>query len=199
MAAEGAVLLRDKLASRTMAAVTGIPALLMPLLALYIGITSGTVVAAVGPLVAALVLTFCALTLTVVRTVVTSDEVIVRMGLWGPRVSIDDVVRVRAIAYPAVTYGGWGIKRGIDGSWAYTMLGGTDRVVELVYREGDKERRVVFSAERPEAVVTAIQQAQRKGVRVAVEGETEELTLPEAEAEQEALEKASAGEERRRG
>lgn len=192
MSAEGEVILRDKLASRTMAAVLGIPALLLPFLAIFTFISSGGVWAATaGPLFASVVLALTALTMTVVRTVVTSREVMVRLGLWGPRVAIENVVSVRAIKYPVVKYGGWGLKRGIDGSWAYTMLGGTDRVVEMVYRDGKKERKVVFSAEHPEAVVAAILKAKGSaGLRIAVEDEAELEAMAEEEAlaEEERLE-----------
>lgn len=191
MSTEGEVLLRDKLASRTMAAVLGIPALLLPFLAVYTFIASGGVWAAMaGSLIASVVLALTALTMTVVRTVVTSREVMVRLGLWGPRVAIEDVVSVRAIKYPVVKYGGWGLKRGIDGSWAYTMLGGTDRVVEMVYRDGARERKVVFSAERPEAVAAAILKAKgAAGVRISVDDEAELEAMAEEEilAEEEQL------------
>ncbi len=56
-------------------------------------------------------------------------------------------------------HGGWGIRRSIDGSWAYTLAGDSSRVVEIRWREGDKVSKVVVSSRDPELLAAAIQQA----------------------------------------
>ena len=155
MRGDSRVLLRDKLASRKMAGLFGAMTLLTAALALGVAAPSGdpgALVAFIAPVIMAL----STLTMTVVRTLVTEDEVVVKLGLWGPRVKAAEIVSAEVIPYPFMKYGGWGIRRGIDGSWAYTMLGGTKRVLELKYRDGERVKTVVFSAENPEAVAAAI-------------------------------------------
>ncbi|HHH29562.1 MAG TPA: hypothetical protein ENK57_14615 [Polyangiaceae bacterium] len=207
MVTSGQVLLRDKLTTRPMAGVLGGAALVALAFSLFqlFALPAEAMVAPAATVVAALFLALAAVTLTVVRTVVTSDEVMVRLGLWGPRVPIADVVSVRAIDYPMIKYGGWGIKRGIDGSWAYTIPGGTGRVVELEYRDGSKTKKVVFSAERPEAVAEAILRATSGRLRIEdvsgagrsseVQADHEALIEAEAEAEAAGAARPKAGAE----
>ena len=52
----------------------------------------------------------------------------------------------------------------------------------MVYRDGKNERKVVFSAERPKAVVAATVKAKGTGARIAVEDEAELEAVAEEEA-----------------
>ncbi|MEM1417199.1 MAG: hypothetical protein AAGH15_20035 [Myxococcota bacterium] len=167
MTTRSPVLKRDKLASRTMAGVLGGGALLTFVGFVAAAVVSGTAAPLAG-LLASATLGACALTLSVVRTVVSAGEVQVRLGLWGPHVAMEDVLAARVRNYPLAKYGGWGIKRGWDGSMAYTILGGTRRVVELTYRDGGREHTAVFSASDPEGVVAAIARAKGLGPRARV-------------------------------
>ena len=179
MNAPGEVLLRDKLPSRKMAALLALSALAVAGLMVGVSVAQGVAAPLIG-LIGPVMMLAAALTTTVVRTVVTSEEVVVRLGLWGPRVAVGEILEARVIAYPFFKYGGWGIRRALDGSRAYTMVGGTDQVVELRYRDGGRERTVVFSAGNPSAVVAAIERARTQSggelatrARVALDTEPE--------------------------
>ncbi len=116
----------------------------------------------------AMLMAFLATTLTVLRTVVTEGEVYVQYGLWGPRVPIAKVRSAKVVKYDSFRFGGYGIKRASDGTWAY-VLKAKDGVVELVWTDdAGKEKRAVFSASNPSAVVAAIEQARTAsgGLRV---------------------------------
>lgn len=56
-------------------------------------------------------------------------------------------------------FGGWGIKRSGDGTWAYVLNASGD-VVELSFSDTDgTARTALFSASNPTAVVAAIERA----------------------------------------
>ena len=179
MTQEGAVIMRDKVVSRSM-------------LRLMLGITLFMIVAAIGSGVAAglwvalaqipVVLMFLvlALLLPVLRTTVTSKELHVQYGLWGPRIAIDAIKSCTAEPYDAMKYGGWGIKRS-GGVWAYVPTG-VDDIVKVVYDHKGKEKTVVFGATDAYAVAAEINRARgMPGLRVP-EDEALEESLAEAEA-----------------
>ncbi len=177
--AGGHVLHRSKVVSRSLAVVLGLLGTVM--------LVSGVVAAVSGPAFvpwimfpAALFTLFCALGLSVLRTVVTADEVHVQYGIWGPRVAVRDIRSCRVVDYDWKKFGGYGIKRSVDGTWAYTLTS-AGRVVELVYENGGKETTVVFSAEDPTVTATKIQQAMAGAQRVRVA----DLGADDAEVEQE--------------
>mgnify|MGYP001255378321 CR=1 FL=1 len=130
-----------------------------------------------------------AVALGVLRFVVTENAVHVKYGLWGPTIPLESVVSCKVVDYDWLKYGGWGIRRGIDGSWAYVP--GSGPVVEIVYRDGAKEKKVVLGANDPHALARSIVEA-TSGERVRV-GASETSALErqaESEVETEALEDA---------
>jgi hypothetical protein len=163
---------RSKRSSRLMA-------ISMLALALLTGTLAVTTLLSPAPLAVALamigscaVFLGCGLLLSVIRVTVTSEDVAVQFGLWGPRVALEAIESCRVVAYDWKRFGGWGIKRAWDGTWAYT-LSPSAPVVELRWRDGDTTRAAVFNASDPEAVVAAIQRGReaRGGARFAVEGD----------------------------
>jgi hypothetical protein len=187
MAGGGAPLARDKFVSRSM-------------LAILLGITAALVVGGIAfaiaaiPAAAAIWLglsvpyTIMAVVFSVVRTTVTAEEIHVQYGLWGPRVPIDAITHCEAVDYDWKKYGGWGIRMGAGGVWAYAPTG-TRRAVLLHYRDGGKDKKVVFAAEDADNLVRVIERARGGGARVAAvaeldalaEAELAEAALPEAE------------------
>jgi hypothetical protein len=121
----------------------------------------------------------------VLRITVTTEEVIVQMGLWGPRIPVAAITQAEALDYDWKRYGGWGIKRASDGEWAYNM--GDKRVARVRWREGNEERSLVLGSKDPEALVRAIDEA--RGARVRVAAEPEEA-VPIEEEEERAKRKA---------
>jgi hypothetical protein len=140
-----------------------------------------------------------ALTFAVLRVVVTERDVLVKYGLWGPTIPLRSVTSCRIVDYDWKRYGGWGIRRGVDGSWAYVASGG--KVVELCFRDGDADKKVLVGAEDPEELARQIQRARTAltGPRVAVGAGVEaEAADVAAEREAEAAAEAAAEDERQR-
>lgn len=103
---------------------------------------------------------------SVLRITVTKDELVVQYGVFGPRVAIASITKVEAVDYDWKEYGGWGIRRGSDGTMAYNMLGDKGRAVRVEYSEGGKAKKLLLASPNPVALAQAIQNA-RGGVRVA--------------------------------
>ena len=94
----------------------------------------------IGVMLAALGVFFTALwaTLLALRIVVSERQVTVQYGLWGPTLQVADIVECKAIDYDWTRFGGWGIRRSFDGTWAYSLMGDGGRAVEIAWRDGDK-------------------------------------------------------------
>ena len=125
----------------------------------------------------------------------------IQYGLFGPKIPIDAIESCEAMDYDVMKYGGWGLRLGRDGSWAYSLLGEGGRVVQIVWREGGKEKKVVVSSRDPEALVKSIQSA--RGVtgahRIVVDGAdalASTMRYDPAEEAQAEAEAAAAGERR---
>jgi hypothetical protein len=93
----------------------------------------------------------------VVRTVVTERDVRVKYGLWGPTIPLEHVRSSKVIAYDWTEFGGWGIRLGKDGTWAYVPAGG--EVLELRYVVGSKEKRVLVGVADPHETARQIEKA----------------------------------------
>jgi hypothetical protein len=131
------------------------------------------------------------LLLMFLRVTVTTEHVHVQLGLFGPKIPIAKLVDAKAEDYQPLKYGGWGIRLGRDGSWAYSMPGSGGRGVRLTYEtESGKRKEVFVSTADPESILAGIAKARTgTGVRVAEEVRVEEASAPVEEAEAEAEEK----------
>lgn len=116
------------------------------------------------PLLAAVWLLFMFL-----RVTVTAEHVHVQLGLFGPKIPIAKLIEAKAEDYQLLKYGGWGIRLGIDGSWAYSMPGAGGRGVRLTYETENGRRKAVFvSTTDPESILAGIAKARAgTGVRMA--------------------------------
>lgn len=100
------------------------------------------------------------------------------------------MISCRVVDYDWTKYGGWGIRRGADGSWAYVPSSGS--VVEIVYRDGVKEKTVVLGAADPHALARSIvETASSSAARMRVDVEASE---PEPQHEDELLEQGEGRE-----
>ncbi len=162
----GQVLHRSKLVARRLA-----------LLMLTLGVLMGGLAVVSffnAPLFAAIMLSFGSLTmlfvslgLSVMRTKVTSEELHVQYGLWGPRVPITALTSCNVIPYDWKKFGGWGIKRSMDGVWSYTPTM-VERVVAISWTDDKgKTKKAVFAAEDPDSVAAAIRRARTQPVATA--------------------------------
>jgi hypothetical protein len=209
MAPTSAVRHRDKRVSRGMAALLGIWAPFCWVLAAVIGYanagSANPVPAAVLPVVlaaiAALGVMFAvmALTFSVLRTVVTDREVIIKYGLWGPSIELSSITSVHVKPYDWSRYGGWGIRRGIGGGWAYVP--GPGDVVVIEYDDAGSSKRVEVGAENAAALAEQIERSRNgtaklrlaeSGTGSAAQTEEDLHADVEAELEAEAAEDATA-------
>lgn len=161
MAGGGEVLLRDKTVSRLSLALVGIPALVSWGAAAAIAFgadPSASPVFALIPVSAGLVLTACAALFTVLRVVVSTQELHVQYGLFGPRIPIESIESCETIKYEWTAYGGWGVRMGSDGSWAYSVPGGS-RAVRIRWRKGGESKTTVVTSEQADSIVDAVAQA----------------------------------------
>ena len=120
---------------------------------------------------------------SVLRVSVSSQRVQVQLGLFGPDVAIDKITHAEAVDYDWKQYGGWGIRKGRDGSWAYNMMGDAGRAARIEYVDDKgKERAVLVTSAEPHLLVDAIQRA--RGVDTSIlDGDIEDAVLEDADAE----------------
>lgn len=199
------VLHRDKKVSRWMALALIIPGLFTYGIATFVALVNSTsdkpLPAAALPIVvallAALATTFIVLGLVfaVLRTIVTEEALHVKYGLWGPRVPLRAIRSCKVVPYDWTDYGGWGIRRGRDGSWAYVVSG--NEAVEILYEEDGAIRRILVGGEHPKDTAIEVNRALRalEKPRVAarpspIEREFESDQAEVSEAEDLAVEEA---------
>ena len=132
-----------------------------------------------GVLTAFLALVWAAL--LVLRVVVTDREVHVQYGLWGPKIALAAITDCKVVDYDWVRFGGWGIKRDADGTWAYTLMGEGRRVVEITWKENGEVKRAVVSSRTPDELAASINEARgAKGADAASTGVRVEAAVGEA-------------------
>lgn len=198
MVGDARVLHRDKRVSRGMAAILAAPALFTWALSVFIAFANASsdkpvpaaalpfvvgAVALLGVLFAILSLTFA-----VLRTVVTDRQVTVKYGLWGPEIELSAIRSCKVVDYDWTKFGGWGIRHGTGGVWAYVP--GPGEVVELEYDEGGTTKRVQVGAGDARKLALEINRARQAGSRIAIDAADDD-----AAAEEEALALEEAADE----
>jgi hypothetical protein len=149
------------------------------------------------PAVHAPVFGLIAILFAVLRVTVSRKVVHVQYGLFGPKIPIESIQSADVVAYDWKKYGGWGIRRGRDGSWAYNMVGDSGRAVKVVWKDAKgKTNTHLLVASDPDALAGGIARARigeardaASSARVRVAAEVDESAdALIAEAEREALE-----------
>lgn len=158
MTPDEGVLYRDKFVSHwswhAIMAATGV-ASVVPLLFTPEGLEQWPMVLLMAATLAVVWLMFA-----VLRVSVTSHRVQIQLGMFGPDIPIEQITHAEAVDYDWKTYGGWGIRKGKDGSWAYNMVGDAGRAARIEYTDDKgKPRAVVVTSQEPHLLVDAIQQA----------------------------------------
>jgi hypothetical protein len=110
--------------------------------------------------------------LSVLRVTVSEGAVNVQYGPFGPTIPTASIDRAEAVSYHWAKFGGWGIRRSLDGEWMYNMPGDGGRALRIEWRDA-KGKRVVtnIGLPEPEAAVRAIAQARRALQQAPVAGE----------------------------
>ena len=99
---------------------------------------------------------------SVLRVSVTEKHLHVQYGLFGPKIPIAAIESAQAVDYNAMKFGGWGIKRSLDGEWIYNMPGDGGRALKVVWRDAKgKQRTTYIGMPKPEPAEAAVAQAQR--------------------------------------
>ena len=130
------------------------------------GVASASLVGLLGLIPLALV----TLLLSHLRVVVTDDAVHVQYGMWGPTIALETITRCEVKPYEPRRFRGWGFKRALDGTRAYSVPGGEGECIALEIIEGAKTRKVLITTPRAAAVALAIEEARARklhsGVRI---------------------------------
>lgn len=122
------------------------------------------------------------------RVVLTREHLHVQYGLWGPKVAVQDIVSMRVEPYSMMRYGGFGIRRSLDGYWAYSTPGGNGQALVIEARDGKGgTRKMCVTLDRAAEFKQRIEELQASTrVRVApgesarVEGEGHEVLAEES-------------------
>lgn len=129
---------------------------------------------ALATLLPTIVMLFLWVTLSVLRVHLTEQELLVRLGPFGPRIPLDQIETCRTVRRAPGVYRGGGVKLGADGMWTYTYMMSRDHeeLVDIVFRDGEKRKRLVMTSEDPAALVRDIEEARasvRQGDRARVD------------------------------
>jgi hypothetical protein len=214
MAGEG-VIYRDKIkAPKTFFALLGLPAVIQAIAfaAVMLQPHPAPLASFLAFPVSVAVLTLLAILFAVLRVTVTRREVLIQYGLFGPKIPLESIQSCESVVYDWKMYGGWGIRRGRDGSWAYNMMGDAGRAVRIAWTDAKGALTTTLVASpNPDVLARAINHARagaRPGVRVAAGASSAQgpriATPPvasefEAEAEAEAEAVLHEGDEKRSG
>ncbi len=205
MADEAKLRHRDKRVSRGMAIILGIWAPFCWVLAAVVGYGNATASNPVpagwlAPVIAAIVafglmFALLAVTFAVLRTVVTDSHVNVKYGLWGPTIALSSITSCKVVDYEWTQFGGWGIRRGLGGKWAYVP--GPGEVVEIEYSDDSGLTKIVqIGAEDARKLLLEINRAREalthRRIEIAEDdvdalAEAEAAATEEAEADNEAF------------
>lgn len=111
---------------------------------------------------------------SVLRATVTSTHVHIQYGLFGPKIPLEKITACEGVAYDWKKYGGFGIRRGADGSHAYNMMGDQGRAVKLTWTD-DSGRPVttLVSASDPDGFVNAVKRASGAAAKPKLRAPTE--------------------------
>lgn len=106
------------------------------------------------------------------RVVATATHLHVQLGLFGPTIAYAQITSIRAVPYDWKRFGGWGIRRSLDGAWTYSVPGGTGECVEVTWADDrGRSHTHVISADNAGELVAVVERARAgaTGVRVAPE------------------------------
>lgn len=120
------------------------------------------------------------LAMSTLRVTVTSKNLHVQYGLWGPSIPLESIEHCEAEHYSVWKYGGYGIRYSItEKAWCYNMLGDKGQAVRIHWRDDTgKLRRTLVASENHAALAAAINKA-RAAVGVESEATSEEVVYAE--------------------
>ncbi len=97
------------------------------------------------------------------RVVVSEAQVHIQYGLFGPKIPVASITKAEAVDYKWTEYGGYGIRKGFDGTTAYNLIGDKGRGVRIHWRDDKgKVKKVLISSAHPEKVAAAIALARER-------------------------------------
>ena len=163
MKGEGLVLYRDKQRTPWLLTAAIAAAGLGMLVPVFLGQAGAWIGAVVGLPILFLVLMLFA----VLRVTVSQGKVQVQYGLFGPTIPISAIEAVAPTEYAWTRFGGWGIRRGPDGSWLYNMPGDQGRAVRIEWRDAKGRRRVTLIGSKNHLELANTIEKARRALRAA--------------------------------
>ncbi|HEY1099224.1 MAG TPA: hypothetical protein VGF99_09855, partial [Myxococcota bacterium] len=95
--------------------------------------------------------------LAMLRTAVTTSQVHIQYGLFGPKIAVAEIASVEVVDYEPTRWGGWGIRRGLLGGTAYSIPGKGGKAVRITTTSG---KVVEVTSQQPAALRSAILEVQ---------------------------------------
>jgi hypothetical protein len=78
----------------------------------------------------------------ILRVHVSDSEIHIQYGMFGPRINLHSLESCKVVEYQHSNYGGWGIRGMLDGNMAYIMMDQSNQMVELVWQEGGRTKKM---------------------------------------------------------
>ncbi|MFT6396454.1 MAG: hypothetical protein ACJAYU_001197 [Bradymonadia bacterium] len=146
-------------------------------------LVSGDVAAAALMAVLVPLMLLGALIMSTLRVSVTSKNLHVQYGLWGPSIPLNAIEHCEAEHYSLWKYGGYGIRYSIsEKAWCYNMLGDKGQAVRVHWRdEQGKLHKTLVASESHTALANQINRARVALAATPSVAEAEESTLYEEE------------------
>lgn len=125
------------------------------------------------------ILTIVWLFFAVLRVTVSQGSVQVQYGVFGPTIPIAAIESATPVSYDWKKFGGWGIRRSIEGTWIFNMPGDGGRAVQVTWRDArGKERVTLIGSRRAELLAERITTA-----RAALPAAPERAALAEGQGD----------------
>ncbi len=97
-----------------------------------------------------------------IRVTVSTQEVYIQYGVFGPKIPIEAISHCEAVEYNWMEFGGWGIRRSFDGTWAYNMPGDQGKGVKLTWTDAKgKLKKTLIGTKNAVLLADAINRARR--------------------------------------
>ncbi len=142
------------------------------------------------------------LIMSTLRVTVTSKNLHVQYGLWGPSIPLESIEHCEAENYSVWKYGGYGIRYSItEKAWCYNMIGDKGQAVRIHWRDQNgKLRKTLVASESHTVLANQINRARAALASTAsvadseADEQAEEVTLYQEERQVDLSVQSDSGE-----
>ena len=157
MAGEGTVLYRGKSRSHWSLSTVILGSAAVCVIPAIFGAEGGLLIAAIGaPLLLAIWMLFL-----VLRVTVSEGLVNVQFGVFGPKIPVEAIKSAEYRQYDWKKFGGWGIRRSLDGEWMYNMPGDGGNAVRIEWTDNGTDKVTWVGTKDAKNVAAAIATARK--------------------------------------